>query len=171
MPNEPRTIRDASPSPRLGTFGIAARIAVGVTLLVLALFWRDPDWIDAVVGLLVMPLLVIAVLSLRTRRDPRPLDATGPVGHCVNALVFVPLLLFSDTAGAAFLFYGTSMLVAAARRSGGCEVTAIANAVLQRDDQVGCVLFAPVDTADAARHRTWAGAVGRGRQARGASAR
>jgi hypothetical protein len=30
-------------------------------------------------------------------------------------------------------------------------VTAIANAVLGRDDQVGCVLFGPLDAAEAAR--------------------
>lgn len=41
------------------------------------------------------------------------------------------------------------MLVAAFRRSGGCEVTAISNALLGRDDQVGCALFAPVDLAEA----------------------
>lgn len=43
---------------------------------------------------------------------------------------------------------GVSMLVAAARRSGGCEVTAVANAVLGRDDQAGCVLFGPIDAAE-----------------------
>jgi hypothetical protein len=40
------------------------------------------------------------------------------------------------------------MLVAVARRSGGCELTAISNAVLGRYDQVGCVLFAPLDLAE-----------------------
>jgi hypothetical protein len=33
----------------------------------------------------------------------------------------------------------------------GCEVAAIANAVLARDDQIGCVLFGPLDAAEAAR--------------------
>jgi hypothetical protein len=32
--------------------------------------------------------------------------------------------------------------------AGGCEVTAIANALLRRDDQVGCPLFAPVDLVE-----------------------
>jgi len=69
----------------------------------------------------------------------------------VNAAVFTPLFLIPATAGGAFLFYGSSMLVAAARRSGGCEVTAIANVALGRDDQVGCVLFAPIDAVEAGR--------------------
>ena len=46
------------------------------------------------------------------------------------------------------MFYGFSMLVAAATRSGGCEVTAISNALLRRDDQVGCPLFASVDLVE-----------------------
>ena len=79
------------------------------------------------------------------------LDATGPVATCVNAAVFTPLFLIPATAGGALLFYGSSMLVAAARRSGGCEVTEIANVALGRDDQVGCVLFGPIDAAEAGR--------------------
>jgi hypothetical protein len=60
----------------------------------------------------------------------------------------IPLFSLPATAGASFLFYGASMLVAAARRGGGCQVTAISNALLKRDDQVGCPLFAPLDIAE-----------------------
>jgi hypothetical protein len=48
--------------------------------------------------------------------------------------------------------------VAAARRSGGCEVTVIANAALRRDDQIGCVLFAPIDLTARAINRDKRGA-------------
>ncbi len=71
------------------------------------------------------------------------------MGHALNLAVMIPLLWLPATAGAALLFVGASMLVAAARRSGGCEVTAISNVVLNRDDQVGCPLFAPLDAAEA----------------------
>jgi hypothetical protein len=37
------------------------------------------------------------------------------------------------------------MLVAAGRGYAGCQVLAIANGVLKRDDQVGCLLFEPID--------------------------
>ena len=126
-----------------------ARTAVGTTLIYIALFWRDPTWTDAFIGLVVMPHVVTGVLALRARRAQRPLRATGPLGHLANAAVFAPLFSHPATAGAAFLFYGGSMLLAAARRSGGCEVTAISNTVLDRDDQVGCVLFVPIDFAEA----------------------
>lgn len=46
---------------------------------------------------------------------------------------------------AALPFYGVSMLLAALRGYAGCEVLAISNWLLRRDDQVGCVVFAPVD--------------------------
>lgn len=69
----------------------------------------------------------------------------------MNAAVFTPLLVIPATAGGALLFYGSSTVVAAARRSGGCQVTTIANVALGRDDQVGCVLFGPIDAVEARR--------------------
>jgi hypothetical protein len=37
------------------------------------------------------------------------------------------------------------MLLAALRGYSGCEVTAISNWILGRDDQVGCLVLSPVD--------------------------
>jgi hypothetical protein len=133
----------------IGPAGIAARLAVGLGLIGLALFWRDPAWSDVLLGLIVLPAIVVALVAWRGRRSPAPLRATGPLGHLLNAAVFVPLFLIPATAGGAFLFYGSSMLIAARRRGGGCEVTAISNAVLDREDQVGCMVFAPLDIAEA----------------------
>ena len=133
----------------VGTFGRLARLLVGAMFIALALFWRQPDWGDVYLGLVVAPLLVIGLMAWRARRTPTPLRATGPVGHAVNLLILIPLFALPATAGAAFLFYGASMLLAAARASGACEVTAISNAVLGRDDQVGCPLFWPLDAAEA----------------------
>jgi hypothetical protein len=39
------------------------------------------------------------------------------------------------------------MLVAALRGYGGCESLAISNWLLKRDDQLGCLLFSPIDYA------------------------
>jgi hypothetical protein len=116
-----------------------------------ALWWRDPNWADVVVGLVVLPAVAVGLLGWRARRRPDRLEAISPAAHCLNVVLFMPLFFVPATAGGAFLFYGVSMFVAAWRRSGGCEVTAIANAVLGRDDQVGCVLFGPLDAAEAAR--------------------
>jgi hypothetical protein len=37
------------------------------------------------------------------------------------------------------------MLLAAARGYAGCEVLAISNWLLHRDDQIGCLVFSPID--------------------------
>jgi hypothetical protein len=139
---------------QIGPVGRSARAAVGLTLIYLALFWRDPSWSDPLLGVVVMPAAVTGLLALRARSAPRPLRATGMLGHVANTAVLVPLFALPPTAGAAFLFYGVSMLVAAARGSGGCEVTAISNLHLDRDDQVGCLLFAPVDVAESRLRRS-----------------
>jgi hypothetical protein len=67
-------------------------------------------------------------------------------------LVLVALLLtpwyappLAFTSVAALVFYGASMLLAALRGYSGCEVTAISNWMLGRDDQVGCLVLSPVD--------------------------
>jgi hypothetical protein len=115
------------------------------TLIVLALFWRDPHWRDAVLGLLVFPGMIATALWLRARTRPSSLRAIGPLAHLLNLVVAAVLFALPATAGPTFVFYGTSMLVAAVRRTGGCEVTAISNLLLRRDDQIGCALFGPID--------------------------
>jgi hypothetical protein len=47
------------------------------------------------------------------------------------------------------------MLLAAVRGYAGCEVLAVSNWLLGRDDQIGCLLFWPVDHAE--HYRTHAG--------------
>jgi hypothetical protein len=136
-------------STEIGPAGVIARAAVGSALLSLAIFWNDPGWADPLFALVVIPAAITGALRVRGRRTQRPVRATGPLGHVLNAAVFVPLFAHPATIGTALVFYGASMLVAAARRSGGCEVTAISNVLLNRDDQVGCVIFAPVDLAEA----------------------
>ncbi len=141
----------------IGPVGAAARALVGAALLTVALLVRDPAWPDVALGLVAMPAIVLAVLAVRARGRPQDLRATGPMAHVINILVAVALLAQPATAGGALLFYGTTMLFAAVRRQGGCEVTVIANAVLRRDDQVGCPVFGPVDAFEASRGGAVAG--------------
>ena len=140
-------------SHAIGPAGIVARVAVGMTLVALALFWHTPHWHDFVLGLVVLPGVAIGLLAWRARHHPMTLNATGPAGHVANTIAFAPLFILPATAGGAMLFYGSSMLVAAARRSGGCEVTVISNTALGRDDQVGCIFFAPIDLTEDAINR------------------
>jgi hypothetical protein len=74
------------------------------------------------------------------------------VGVALNCLIFLVLYLtlFSAPAHAftsdeALIFYGATLLLAAVRGDAGCEVLAVSNWVLRRDDQVGCVVFSLVN--------------------------
>jgi len=140
---------------RIGTTGTLARVVIGLFLIgsvvdsEVARGFHPAAWVLAL-GL--FPAVALAVTWLRARQNPAALRATGPAGHAVNAAVFAALYAtpwyapsLGFTSDAALLFYGTSMLLAAARGYAGCEVLAVPNWLLRRDDQVGCIVFAPVD--------------------------
>lgn len=113
---------------------------------------------ELLLGGAVMPGIVLAWQRTRVRRHPTPIRATGQVGHLLTATAFLVLYLtptyapaLSVTNGAALIFFGGSMLLAAARGYRGCEVLAFSNWFLHRDDQVGCVLFSPIDRMESTR--------------------
>jgi hypothetical protein len=145
--------------PAIGVWGTAARVTAGLGLVGSVLYghaargWHPTAWS---LGLLVLPAVVVGVQWWRARWRPAPLRAVGPVGHVVNLVVFLALYLtwwyapaVDVLSDAALLFYGASMLVAAVRGYAGCEVLAVSNWVLGRDDQIGCAPFWPVDTLEA----------------------
>lgn len=147
----------------IGPWGTAARIALGLVFAGSVLHghwargWHPAAWL---LGLAVFPAVVLAGQWWWARRSPDPLRATGPVGHAVNLGVFLALYLtwwyapkLDVTSDAALLFYGGSMLVAAARGYAGCEVLAVSNWLLRRADQVGCAPFWPIDALEAVHAR------------------
>lgn len=151
---------------QIGAIGTAARVVLGFVLLLYGLLGGQLVVINGhvrtgfepltlVLGVVVLPVMLLAWQWLRARRDPSRLQATGPVGTAINMLVVLALFLtpwyarpLSFTSGAALVFYGSSMLLAALRGYGGCEVLAFSNWVLGRDDQVGCFVLGPVDYAE-----------------------
>lgn len=143
----------------IGWWGTAVRVAVGVLLMGSVLYghwargWHPVAWL---LGVLVFPAVVVAGLWWRAHCHPQPLRATGPVGHAVNLVVFLGLYLtwwyapaMAVLSDAVLVFYGGSMLLAAVRGYAGCEVFAVANWLLRRDDQVGCAPFWPIDAVEA----------------------
>jgi hypothetical protein len=143
----------------IGVWGTAARAALGVTLVGSVLYghaargWHPTAWL---LGWLAFPAAVLVAQRWRARRNPAPLRAVGPFGHAVNLAVFLALYLTTWYApdvdvisDAALLFYGGSMLVAAGRGYAGCEVLAVSNWLLSRDDRIGCAVFWPIDAVEA----------------------
>jgi hypothetical protein len=146
----------SSGRPRgIGPLGTTARVLVAGVLLA-SVTWghltRGFHLSAWLLGLVAFPVLLVAGQWLRARRTPAPLRATGPVAHVLNLAVFLVLYLLEPTSDAALLFYGASMLLAALRGDAGCEVLAVSNWLLGRDDQVGCAVFWPVDQLE--HHRT-----------------
>jgi hypothetical protein len=141
---------------KVGPGGTAARAVVGTLMLMTVL--DGPRIVDGVqawawpVALVGFPGALLVLQWLRARRGAPPLRATGPIGHTINVAILVALYgttwyapQFSVLSDATVIFYGSSMLLAAIRGYAGCEVLAVSNWLLRRDDQVGCVFFWPVD--------------------------
>ena len=137
----------AAAGRRIGRWGAGARVVVGATLVVLAVTAWEAGWLDLLIGLVALPLLATLLMWLR-RRSAEPLRL-GAAGHLVTlAHVAVTVSIVPD---AAALFYGSMALVAGLQGNRGCEITAVANWLRGRDDQIGCPLFEPFDALDGRR--------------------
>ncbi len=140
---------------KIGIIGTVARVVLGLVLLG-SVVWGEwsggfhlASW---ALGLLGFPAALLAWQWVRARRTPARFQATGPVGFTLNILVFLALYFtwwyapaLAFISDATLIFYGSSMLLAAVRGYAGCEVLAISNWLLRRDDQVGCLVFWPID--------------------------
>lgn len=143
----------------IGRWGTTARLLAGGYLVGSVVVgsvtgtFRVESWALGLVG---FPAAALAGQTWQARRRPQQLVAiTGPLGHLLTLALFLvlygtswyapPIGFLSD---AALLFFGSSMLLAAGRGYAGCEVLAVSNWLLRRDDQLGCVVFDAVDRLD-----------------------
>jgi hypothetical protein len=137
---------------RIGPIGTTTRLVAAAGLLYLAFFdgtsW-GLEWYDAAVGLGLLPAAGLAFGLAASRYASGPLRFTGSTGTTANCLLLVALAVNPYTVGGAALFYGATLAVAAWRGQPGCEATVVSNAILGREDQIGCPLFSPIDEAEA----------------------
>lgn len=143
---------------RIGPVGTAARVVVGLYLVGSVIHGQWTGVFEPAawaLGLIGFPAMLLAWQRLRARRNLPRLEATGPVEVTVVTAIglalwttpwYAPALAF--TSDATLLFVGVSMLLAAVRGYAGCEVLAVSNWLLGRDDQLGCVVFSPLDNLD-----------------------
>ncbi len=159
-------IRVQTQGRQIGAIGTVVRIVLGSLLLLFGVLGGQIIVINGqlrshfellafILGVIAFPAVLLGLQWLRVRVAPTQMQATGPVATVLNILIFfalvstplyVPQLSFLGYA--AFVFYGASMLVAALRGYGGCEVLAASNWILVRDDQIGCLFLGPIDAAE-----------------------
>jgi hypothetical protein len=151
-PIDNRTPTSVIRRPRaIGRLGTAARAMVGVALLAGGIVagggWIA--WWQLALGLVGMPTILLAAQVARLAITKRPLSQTSHLHSCLNCATVAGLLTLSQARDATLVFLGSSMLLAAARGYAGCETLAIGNWLLRRNDQVGCLLFWPLDRFEA----------------------
>ena len=135
---------------RIGPIGTTSRVLGGLGLLYLALSdggrlaW-DFRWYEVALGLVVLPAVMLGLGLAASRFGNGPVRFTGPIALAVNAALGVALFATESTAGGAALFVGTTLIVAAWLAQPGCELSVLSNAILRRDDQIGCFVFTPID--------------------------
>ena len=147
--------QSASASRRaIGPVGTLGRVLLGLVFLggtVVAGTNGGLQLHEVALGLIAAPVAMLGWQLIRLRWTTERVDATGPVGFALNLAIGAPFFMAEPTRDAALLFYGGSMLLAAARGYAGCEILAISNWILRRDDQLGCVVFSPIDAVEARR--------------------
>ena len=148
----------------IGPIGTAARVVGGVSAVALPIAFSGFGWWDAAAVLVVLPVvasgaaLLIPAAYRRLAPDAlarRQAICSGPacwlIATVIGAAVAIDVLTPASGEVAVWVWLGGSMLVAAARGYGGCEVLAIPNLVTGRRDQIGCILYTPIDRAEARR--------------------
>ena len=154
MLSEPRTI---------GPIGTATRTVIGGAITVLGITVHGIGWWDLVAALTVLPMLAIGVAALvntglkrsaptalARARSPwsGPQIAASVVVIAAVLAVGTVLTFVSPVNGVAlYVFFGLSMLLAALRGYDGCEVLALPNLILRRQDALWCPLYTPIDAA------------------------
>ena len=160
----------------IGPIGTVSRAVGGLIAIAVPIALSGVGWWDVGAALVALPLVTMVLSALVTagygrfapeslaRRHsicsgPACVLVAGVVGFAIALSIVTPV---SEVAVWSFL--GVSMLVAALRGYAGCEVLAIPNAITGRRDQIGCVLYTPIDVAEA---RSKAARPGQPVQARG----
>lgn len=155
----------------IGLIGTTTRVVIGGLMFVLGANGGKFEFIHGhwqpsvnaaalAIGLVGSPAVLIIWQWMRLRRDHTRLEATGPLATAINIVGFALLIAISFVPAisyvgyAAFVFYGASMLLAAFRGYAGCEVLAVSNWLLHRDDQIGCLVLSPLDQLEQRLHQS-----------------
>jgi hypothetical protein len=156
--------RSARAGRQIGPIGTVSRIVGGLTAIALPVALHGLTVADAMIALVGLPLIVTiaapALIWLFGRAQPAALHTghgicSAPGCSLIAVMVLANSGMAAVTGGGGtvslWVWLGSSMLLAAARGYGGCEVLGIWKLITGRDDQIGCILYTPIDAAEARR--------------------
>jgi len=135
----------------IGLVGTTARLALGGYFTGTVIYghivrgFHPLPWIE---GLILFPAVILLWHWLRIRRNPSEFKNISIAAVVANFAVFWIFYFIAATSDMALIFYGTSILLSGVRGYAGCEILAISNLILHRDDQMGCAVFTPIDLAE-----------------------
>lgn len=151
---------------QIGPLGTLARGVGGTAAVVVPVSLHGLTVTEAAIALIGLPLIASVaapVIELSFRRwapaalRSRHAICSGPGCALVAVLVIANAAMVAPSSAngnvTIWVWLGVSMLVAAACGYGGCEVLAIPNLLTGRRDQIGCLLYTPIDRAEARRQR------------------
>jgi hypothetical protein len=163
-----RVRRGGVPAREIGPIATASRVVGGLLFLVIPTAMHGITWWDIAAALLGLPLLagvVAAGVGAAWRRWPGSAGGSVALPRAAAGLVVVVVLgvaigltFISPIDGVAvWAFVGLSMLLAALRGYGGCEVLAVPRLFDSAASSFPCVLYAPIDAAEGRRRDTRSG--------------
>lgn len=124
-----------------GIAGIAWAVAVPHEHPLMDLPGSSSDAIGLLVGLVVAPAVLTLAVLIRGRNAPR--IHLGHVAACLVTLVTVIVAQFYPAA--VLVTVSAPLLLLAAVGRQGCELLAVSNLVLRRNDYLFCLPFSPID--------------------------
>jgi hypothetical protein len=141
----------------IGPIGTLIRLVLGLGLVGLMVYGqllvsRHFSPVTWAFGLVVLPAVVLVWHWWRVQRNPARFADDGPLSLGLSlalplalylAGLYVPAIWFSSDA--TLIFIGWSLVLAAIRGSGGCELLALSNWLLGRADHVACAVVSPID--------------------------
>ncbi|MDQ4047883.1 MAG: hypothetical protein M3131_00630 [Actinomycetota bacterium] len=145
---------------QIGPIGTVGRIAGGLAAIAVPIALSGITWWDiggALVALPLLAMLAAVAVDASYRRHPADPPRSDQSAAWIRNSLAVAIVLGAGTGltfvspvdgTAIWAFVGLSLLIAALRGDGGCEVVALPNALVGRRDPIGCVVYAPIDTLE-----------------------
>lgn len=147
---------------QIGPIGTTARMLGGLFAIVVPVTVDGISWFEAGVALLALPLIAATTAPLITwsyrRLYPRALQmrhgiCSLPACTLIAVMVIANDVLVAPTTAngnvTIWVWLGASMILAAVRGYGGCELLAPYNLISGRREQIGCLLYTPIDNIEA----------------------